>query len=161
MIERLEGLIPVNPQISNGGGYSSPAASSEQIFVFSPQSETGNEQPEDVFVSSGSRGKQEDLSAQIKKEAQEKNLEDLPLEKTIQRLNEKMNLLNRQLQFRLDERIGRNYISIIDKKTKETIKEFPPEEIRNFIAQMMEFENRLKEEPNSDLVGELMVNIEV
>jgi uncharacterized FlaG/YvyC family protein len=54
-----------------------------------------------------------------------------------------MNLSNRSLRFKLDERIGRNYISIIDKETEEIIKEYPPEEIRNFMAQVMKFEERM------------------
>lgn len=167
MIERVNGSTPINPQISNGGGYPPPAASSEQTFDL-PQDirqATAEQDVVDIFVTSRNQGRYPDESVQIRdaerREEPDNSQKDLPLEKTIERLNEKLDLLNRQLSFRLDERIGRNYISIINKKTKETIKEFPPEEIRDFIAQMIELEGRMKEDGDSENKGELFVNLEV
>jgi flagellar protein FlaG len=168
MIQRVDGLTPVSPQISDGGGYTPPAASSEQTFELTSQQigdSASRQELADVFESSGKQRGADDVAVRIKgteaREEPDQDLKDMPLEKTIERLNEKLNLLNRQLSFRLDERIGRNYISIIDKQTKETIKEFPPEEIRDFIAQMIELEDRMKEDGSSENNGELFVNLEV
>jgi len=162
MIERLDGLNPNSPYISMGGGNTSPSAPSEQEVLFqktSGRSIDGQTTSDRFQLSTENEIRQMEKAVE---EQKEKSIqEDLPLEKTIGRLNDRMNLLNRQLMFRLDERIGRNYVSIIDKETKETIKEFPPEEIRNFIAQMMEFEKRMQAGGESDQMGELVVNIEV
>lgn len=166
MIERLDGLSPINPQISNGGVYDSPATSSEQINLFSQTADPKTEERavSDVFDSSfvspkAVRQREKEQSEKADTPVQE--AENLQLDKIIERLNEKMSLANRQLQFRLDERIGRNYISIIDKQTRETIKEFPPEEIRNFMAQVIEFEKQMMSGGQEETAGELMINIEV
>ncbi len=164
MIERLDGLNPISPQISNGGVFDSPAASSEQINLFQQSNGAEERVVTDVFDSSLKIEKS--VSEQVKEEVKtdEKN-GDLPLDKIIERLNYKMNLSNRSLRFKLDERIGRNYISIIDKETEEIIKEYPPEEIRNFMAQVMKFEERMLASGDGQPVfgpkGELMVDVEV
>jgi flagellar protein FlaG len=87
-------------------------------------------------------------------EANRQQLDDM-----IDRLNRKLNTMNREIQFRLDEKIGRNYISVIDRKTKEIIKEFPPEEIRNFIARSIEFSTRAGLDDSA--LKELLISLEV
>jgi len=86
------------------------------------------------------------------------DLSEKELEETIEKLNEKLNSLNRELLIKVDKKINKNYISIVDKKTKEVIKEYPPKEIRKFIAQLMEFDERVFKKSNAKNV---ILNIEV
>jgi uncharacterized FlaG/YvyC family protein len=58
----------------------------------------------------------------------------------------------------VDQRIGKNYVSVIDKESKEVIREFPPKEIRSFIARFMEFNENLAS--TTDLRS-LIINLEV
>jgi uncharacterized FlaG/YvyC family protein len=73
-------------------------------------------------------------------------------------LNEKLARLDREILFKIDKRINRNYISVIDKVSKDIIREFPPEEIRNFIARFDEINEKLS---FSTDVKSLIINLEV
>jgi len=76
------------------------------------------------------------------------------LEEKLEALNKKMDQMNREVHFLIDKKINKQYISIIDRETKDVIKEFPPQEIRNFIAALQEFMDSLEKgsEPVSLLV---------
>lgn len=80
------------------------------------------------------------------------------LKETIERLNEKLNRLDREIQLKVDNRIGKNYVSVIDKESQEVIREFPPKEIRSFIARFMEFNEKLA--ANTD-IRSLIINLVV
>jgi len=80
------------------------------------------------------------------------------LQKRLDSLNEKLSKLDRQILFKMDKRIGKNYISVVDKTSQEVIREFPPKEIRTFIARFDEFNSQL--DSSSD-VKSLIVNLEV
>jgi flagellar protein FlaG len=80
------------------------------------------------------------------------------LQKTIEALNEKLTRLNREVLFKIDKRINKNYISVIDKQSKEVIREFPPKDIRTFIARFDEFNEMLNTNPD---VKSMIVNLEV
>lgn len=80
------------------------------------------------------------------------------LKETIERLNDKLGRLDREILLKVDQRIGKNYVSVIDKESKEVIREFPPQEIRSFIARFMEFNENLAS--TTDLRS-LIINLEV
>jgi flagellar protein FlaG len=80
------------------------------------------------------------------------------LKEMIQTLNEKLSRMDREVLFKVDKRIDKNYISVIDKESKEIIREFPPREIRTFIARFMEFNEKLA---TSTDVRSLIINLEV
>lgn len=106
----------------------------------------------------GSTGaEQQAVARSLSKEGSEKELEE-KLKESISSLNEKLNRLDREVQFKVDKRINKNYISVIDKKSKEIIREFPPEEIRAFIARFDEINEKLL--VSSDIKS-LIVNLEV
>ncbi|MGE5340816.1 MAG: flagellar protein FlaG [Candidatus Omnitrophota bacterium] len=84
--------------------------------------------------------------------------EEEKLKQVIDSLNEKLSRLDREVEFKLDKRINKNYISVIDKQSKETIREFPPEEIRSFIARFDEINNKLMMTTD---VKSLIINLEV
>ncbi len=91
-------------------------------------------------------------------EAYREEIEEKELKETIQRLNDKLSGLDRQVLLKMDERIGKYYISVVDKESKEIIREFPPEEIRAFIARFIEYNGKLA--GVTDLRS-LIVNLEV
>jgi flagellar protein FlaG len=83
---------------------------------------------------------------------------DNELRDTIERLNDKLARLDREILLKVDERIGKNYVSVIDKGSQEVIREFPPKEIRSFIARFMEFNEKLASDTD---IRSLIVNLEV
>ena len=80
------------------------------------------------------------------------------LQQRIDSLNEKLSKLDREILFKMDKKINKNYISVVDKASKEVIREFPPKEIRTFIARFDEFNSQL--DSTAD-VKSLIVNLEV
>jgi flagellar protein FlaG len=80
------------------------------------------------------------------------------LRETIERLNDKLSRLDREVLLKVDQRIGKNYVSVVDKQSQEVIREFPPKEIRSFIARFMEFNENLA--ANTD-IRSLIINLEV
>jgi len=80
------------------------------------------------------------------------------LQQTIDALNDKLARMDREVQFKVDKRIDKNYISVIDKKSQEILREFPPEEIRSFIAKFDEINEKLS---MSQDVKSLVINLEV
>lgn len=118
-----------------------------------------------VEVELSSRGKQvgdsaKNSSDRVGSESQgksEQSMEDR-LQEMVETLNQKMARLDRQVEFKLDKRINKNYISVIDSESKEVIREFPPKEIRTFIARFDEFVDKLND--SSD-VKSMIVNLEV
>jgi len=99
--------------------------------------------------------KNEERTSAVKRPDQ--SLEE-ELQKTVEALNDKLNKLDREILFKVDKRINRNYISVIDKQSKEVIREFPPKDIRTFIARFDEFNTKL--DSSSD-VKSLIINLEV
>jgi uncharacterized FlaG/YvyC family protein len=91
-------------------------------------------------------------------EAYREKIEEKELKETIQRLNDRLGGLDREVLLKMDERIGKYYVSVVDKESKEIIREFPPEEIRTFIARFMEYNDKLA--GVTDLRS-LIVNLEV
>jgi flagellar protein FlaG len=96
-------------------------------------------------------------SDQQKKEGQEDELQK-ELVDTVERLNEKLTRLDREILLKVDQRIGKNYISVVEKETQEIIREFPPEEVRSFIARFTEFNEKLASVTD---LRSLIVNLEV
>ena len=58
-----------------------------------------------------------------------KNLTEKDVKQMSEALNEFMSKLNCNMEFSYHEKLGRFSVKMIDKQTKEVIKEFPPEKI--------------------------------
>jgi len=160
MINKGEGLTPSqppSPSISTatstattqktGSGPAVEVAITEQLaksLVQSDQVSTEKQQTQNLSNTQG-------------KESNDREMEK-KLKETIESLNEKLARLDREVLFKVDKRIDKNYISVIDKKSKEIIREFPPEEIRAFIARFDEINQKLM--VSSD-VKSMIVNLEV
>ena len=61
------------------------------------------------------------------------------LEKISAALNHFMALQNADLQFAVHEKTQRVIVKLIDQKTKEVLKEFPPEEMLDMVAKFQEY----------------------
>lgn len=150
--------------------------SAKENLVVNRGEELGSSRPpssQDVIESNGDTPSQVavevDLRAEIVKDVgknservnnsqrSDKALEE-DLKKTIEALNDKLTRLDREVLFKMDKRINKNYISVIDKESKEVIREFPPKEIRTFIARFDEFNDMLT---SSADVKSMIINLEV
>jgi len=163
MIDSISGNINADTLVKNTGEGSipSPPPSPEAIkSTASSQSQAAVE----VDVQIGLKGEEtrepNRKSGQAEKAQQEKPDEGLEdeLKQVVDELNNKLTRLNREVLFKVDKKINKNYISVIDKGSKEIIREFPPEEIRTFIARFDEINQKLN--VSSD-VKSLIVNMEV
>jgi len=51
------------------------------------------------------------------------------LNETVSRLNEAVQVVKRDLQFRVDDESGRTVITVLDSETEEVIRQIPPEQV--------------------------------
>lgn len=82
----------------------------------------------------GQQDNKQDQNAQA--QAQQQQPSEEQLKKVIEQINKKAN--NSEVQFGIHEKTNRITIKIIDKETKETIKELPPEKTLDMIAKAWE-----------------------
>ena len=68
------------------------------------------------------------------------------LKKAIAEMNKKINNTNQEAVFGIHEQTNRVMIKILDKETKEIIKEFPPEKTLDMIAKIWEMAGLLVDE---------------
>jgi flagellar protein FlaG len=153
VINKGEGSVPSPPPSSTkiSGSESAQAA----VEVDSRQNQGVTQQAGKGIENA--RQLEQAIKSELEKSAQDKDLEQ-QLKETINALNDKLSRLDREVLFKVDKRINRNYISVVDKKSKETIREFPPEEIRTFIARFDEINEKLS---MSTDVKSLIINLEV
>ncbi len=142
-----------NLVINKGEGIPSPPPSSPVI---------SNSESSQAAVEATFPGKTSDTVSQSAERVSgvkqnEEALEE-KLRETVDALNEKLNRLDREVLFKIDKKINKNYISVIDKQSQEVIREFPPKEIRTFIARFDEINEKLMVTPD---VKSLIINLEV
>ena len=99
----------------------------------------------------------EQLKAKDIVEKQER-IDPKELNEAIADLNEKLSLSNREIVFKTESKINKNYISVIDRESQEVIKEWPPKEVRKFLVGLKELEDQLA--TNKDIKS-LILNLEV
>jgi flagellar protein FlaG len=68
------------------------------------------------------------------------------LKKAVEEMNKKINNSNEEAVFGIHEKTNRITIKIVDKDTKEVIKEFPPEKTLDMIAKVWEMAGILVDE---------------
>jgi len=156
MIETIltnEGL-PINP---GEGAAPSPPHTSPEVKIKAPAKSGGTGQLRKDAEVEFSPGIQKSMGSG-NRDGDDGDAVDKELSETIERLNAKLGRLDREILLKIDQRIGKRYVSVVDKETQEVIREFPPREIRSFIARFMEFNEKLA--ANTDLRS-LIVNLEV
>jgi flagellar protein FlaG len=102
--------------------------------------------------------KQPEVSSEKRYDKAVETVDPKELEEAIDRLNEKLYQSNRDIVFKTEKKINKQYISVIDKKSQEVIKEFPPKEIRKFLIGLQELEEKMVS--NKDIKN-LIINLEV
>lgn len=96
-----------------------------------------------VVKSSEADGQQDGRQDQ-NAQAQQQQPSQEQLKKIIEQINKKAN--NSEVQFGVHEKTNRITIKIIDKETKETIKELPPEKTLDMIAKAWELAGLMVDE---------------
>ncbi|MDD6627692.1 MAG: flagellar protein FlaG [Lachnospiraceae bacterium] len=104
---------------------------------------TKPEAEDDKNSGSNGNGSQQQQSA---KNAQQKQVVTDQLKKAIAEMNKKINNSNEEAVFGVHEETNRVMIKIVDKDTKEVIKEFPPEKTLDMIAKVWEVAGILVDE---------------
>lgn len=102
---------------------------------------TKTEAEDDRSDSSEGNGNQ-----QSSQNAQQKQVVTDQLKKAIAEMNKKINNSNEEAVFGVHEETNRVMIKIVDKDTKEVIKEFPPEKTLDMIAKVWEVAGILVDE---------------
>lgn len=164
MIESITGNVNADTLVRNTGegNAPSPPPSPETIkSKASGQGQAAIEADVQVGLKGEEAGALDQKTSQVeqaaKQEKPDKGLEE-ELKQVVEELNDKLNRLDREVLFKVDKKINKNYISVIDKASKEIIREFPPKDIRTFIARFDEFNQKLN--VSSD-VKSLIINMEV
>lgn len=65
------------------------------------------------------------------------------IEETVQTMNDAMQAFSRGLNFQVDEDNGRTIIKVIDRETKDLIKQFPSEDLIKLITSMKNMQSIL------------------
>lgn len=142
-----------NLVINKGGGTPPPPPSSPEI------SNSGSGQAAAEVEFSSPAAQKNKKSERVEKSQSHQSMEE-ELRESIKNLNDKLGSMEREILFKMDKKIDKHYISVVDKTSKEVIREFPPEEIRTFIARFDEFNERLHTSTDAELKS-LIVNLEV
>ena len=91
-------------------------------------------------------GSEENGSQQQAATGQQNQAMPEQLKKAIAEMNKKINNTNQEAVFGVHEQTNRVMIKIIDKETKEVVKEFPPEKTLDMIAKLWEMAGILVDE---------------
>lgn len=152
VINKGEGSVPSPPPSSSEIKSSESGQAAAEVELSITQEAQTPTKPND-----SARQLERVIQREVEKPDKDKDLEK-QLNETVDALNEKLARLDREILFKVDKRINRNYISVVDKQSKEIIREFPPEEIRTFIARFDELNEKLMVSTD---VKSLIINLEV
>lgn len=127
--------MPVNTEVPEDG---------QQVNVDETTAAVAEPQKEED-KNSGSNGSESQQQAPDSRRAQTQQMSD-QLKKAIAEMNRKINNSNEEAVFGVHEGTNRIMIKIMDKDTKEVIKEFPPEKTLDMIAKIWEMAGILVDE---------------
>lgn len=133
-------VAPVNTEVPEDG---------QTVNVDETTASVTRPQPEDD-KSGGEAGSQQQANAKTQQQAGTKQAQQQQqseqLKKAIAEMNRKINNSNEEAVFGVHEDTNRIMIKIMDKETKEVIKEFPPEKTLDMIARIWEMAGILVDE---------------
>lgn len=132
--EKPQPVTPVNTEVPEDG--QTVNVDETTVAVTRPQTENEKESE------SGGNGSQQQAGSR-KAQAQQQSEQ---LKKAIAEMNKKINNSNEEAVFGVHEDTNRIMIKIMDKDTKEVIKEFPPEKTLDMIAKIWEMAGILVDE---------------
>ena len=131
-VVRPQTVTPVNTEV--------PEESGQKVNVDETTAAVVQIQSQDEKGSSGGSTSQQQQTAKNSQAAPDQ------LKKMIEEMNKKINNSNEIAMFGIHEDTNRIMIKIMDKDTKEVIKEFPPEKTLDMIAKIWEMAGILVDE---------------
>ena len=134
--EKPQPVTPVNTEVPEDG--QTVNVDETTAAVARPQTENEKE-----GESGGSGSQQQQAAASRQAQVQQQSEQ---LKKAIAEMNKKINNSNEEAVFGVHEDTNRIMIKIMDKETKEVIKEFPPEKTLDMIARIWEMAGILVDE---------------
>ena len=129
-------VAPVNTEVPEDG---------QTVNVDETTASVTRSQPEDD-KSGEEAGSQQQTNAQQQVNTKQTQQKSEQLKKAIAEMNRKINNSNEEAVFGVHEDTNRIMIKIMDKETKEVIKEFPPEKTLDMIAKIWEIAGILVDE---------------
>ncbi|MCM1122019.1 MAG: flagellar protein FlaG [Eubacterium sp.] len=133
-----QAVTPVNTEVPEDG---------QTVNVDEMTAAVTRPQAEDDKSSGGQNdSQQQEASANTTNRSQHKAINNEQLKKAIAEMNRKINNSNEEAVFGVHEDTNRIMIKIMDKDTKEVIKEFPPEKTLDMIARIWEMAGILVDE---------------
>ena len=135
-VEKPQPVAPVNTEVPEDG--QTVNVDETTAAVARPQTENEKE-----GESGGSGSQQQQAAASRQAQVQQQSEQ---LKKAIAEMNKKINNSNEEAVFGVHEDTNRIMIKIMDKDTKEVIKEFPPEKTLDMIAKIWEMAGILVDE---------------
>ncbi len=135
-VEKPQPVTPVNTEVPEDG--QTVNVDETTAAVARPQTENEKEGESD-----GNGSQQQQAAGSRKAQVQQQSEQ---LKKAIAEMNRKINNSNEEAVFGVHEDTNRIMIKIMDKETKEVIKEFPPEKTLDMIARIWEMAGILVDE---------------
>ena len=138
-----QAVAPVNTEVPADGQTINVDETTMSVTRTQPEDEKGS-------GSEGAGGQQQSANAKTPpqtntRQAQQQQQSE-QLKKVIAEMNRKINNSNEEAVFGVHEDTNRIMIKIMDKETKEVIKEFPPEKTLDMIARIWEMAGILVDE---------------
>lgn len=133
--EKSQPVTPVNTDVPEDGQTVKVDETTAAVTRPQPENEKGGE--------SSGNGSQQQAAGSRQAQTQQQSEQ---LKKAIAEMNRKINNSNEEAVFGVHEDTNRIMIKIMDKETKEVIKEFPPEKTLDMIARIWEMAGILVDE---------------
>ncbi len=130
-------VTPVNTEVPEDG---------QTVNVDETTASVTRPQPEDDKSGGEAGSQQQSTNAKQANTKQAQQQKSEQLKKAIAEMNRKINNSNEEAVFGVHEDTNRIMIKIMDKETKEVIKEFPPEKTLDMIARIWEMAGILVDE---------------
>lgn len=137
-VEKSQPVTPVNTEVPEDGQTVNVDATTASVTRPQAEDDKGS-------GSEGAGGQQAGTKQAGTKQAQQQQQSE-QLKKAIAEMNKKINNSNEEAVFGVHEDTNRIMIKIMDKDTKEVIKEFPPEKTLDMIAKIWEMAGILVDE---------------
>ncbi|MCM3574103.1 MULTISPECIES: flagellar protein FlaG [Mesobacillus] len=90
-------------------------------------------------IDSGSQTVAEENAAQVPVQEESQSIPKEKMEGVVEGLNKYLMQSNTALKFQYHEKLQEYYVTLVDEKTKEIVREIPPKKMLDFYAAMTEF----------------------
>lgn len=136
-----QAVAPVNTEVPEDGQTVNVDETTASVTRSQPEDEKSGGEAESQQQSANAKTQQQANIRQAREQQQSEQLK-----KAIMEMNRRINNSNEEAVFGVHEDTNRIMIKIMDKETKEVIKEFPPEKTLDMIARIWEMAGILVDE---------------